>query len=556
MNIAHLKKYCENSRSAVFVVLLAIYTVLGVLMLEYYRYEGLQANSIGYFAVALQYAKGNFSNAINGFWPPLISWLLIPFIKLGVTPLLGARIINLVTGLFLLIGVRALSYRFEITERLRNIILFSFIPIVLSYTTLIFPDLLLLCILVFYLSIIFNSKYPDRVYYGVLCGLLGAIAYFSKHYAFPFFISHFLLLNILHYLRNTTEATKKNVLRNAIVGIALFSLISGVWVAMISSKYNYFTIGTAGRYNLALVSSEMQGNPKLRGQQTSDPVYYAGLLKPSYETALSAWDDPTLVEVKPQTEARGNFKYRVKHMFKNSYRIIQIFVNFFSFLSISIIIAYILFCIRPFHKLILRGDILYPLVTMGLYSAGYTPFIIYFDNIRYFWIDNVLLLLMGGQVLTVLFRSEFFDNNIKKNLLITFFVLSFVILPVRDIIQKNTRGEENYTLFRKLESEYNIQGNIASNDKWGYTLELVYHQNLNRLNNRSYYYGMPKKNQSNKDLLNELRTHNIDYYFVWSERLSETRTEDSEGKTRFLHKYKDITKGKISGLKIYSLKSE
>ncbi len=362
-----------------FILTLVVYLILGVFILRYYQYEGLQANSIGYFSVALQYADGNFIDAINGFWPPLISWLLIPFIKLGLTPLLAARILNLVTGCFLLIGIKKLSYRFEISKGLRNIILFSFVPIVLSYTTLIFPDLLLLCVLVYYLNIVFKSEYPDSIYNGVLSGVLGAIAYFSKSYAFPFFIAHFLLLNILHYLRSSVRARRINVLRNAVAGFVLFGLISGVWVGLISGKYDYFTIGTAGKYNLALVSSEIEGTPSELGeQQTSDPVYYAGLLKPSYKTALSAWDDPSFVEIESlgQTKLFGDLKRQVKHVIKNSYRIIQIFVKFFSFLSIPIIIVYILFCIQPFNKLILRGDILYPLVTIGLYSAGYTPFII------------------------------------------------------------------------------------------------------------------------------------------------------------------------------------
>lgn len=538
----------ENNNKKIFTLnftlLLVLYFVSGIFVLRYYKYEGLNANTIGYFMVAMEYAKGNFTDAINGFWPPLISWLLIPFIKLGITPLLAARILNLITGGVLLIGVRVLSYRFDIAENMRSIILISFIPIVLSYTTLIFPDLLVLSILIYYLNIVFNSKYPDSIYNGVLCGLLGALAYFSKHYAFPFFIVHFLLFNMLHYLRSSTKVEKKNLLRNAFAGITLFSIICGIWIFFISSKYNHFTIGTAGDYNLAIVSPEVQGDPEFGGQQKSDPVYYAGLLKPPYKTALSAWDDPTYVSEKflGKTEFWGNFKYLVKHIFKNTYRIIQIFLRFFSFLSIPVIIVYILLCIQPYNKLILQGDILYPLVTMVLYSAGYTPFVVYFDNIRYFWIENVLLLLMGGQVLTVLFRNEFFNNNIRKNVLVLFFVLSFIIIPLRDIIQKPVRGERLYSLFKKLESQYDIRDNIASNDKWGDTLQLTYYFNFDKkeIDDRVYYYGMPRKNQNNQALLKELKDNNIDYYFVW-------------GEASFLKEYKDISEGKLEGLKIYSL---
>jgi len=524
-----------------FIVLLVIYLILAILLQWYYGREGLNANTIGYFTVALEYARGNFSNAINGFWPPLISWLLVPAIKVGLNPTIATRILNIFTGLLILVGIKKLSHKFDISVGIRNIILISSVPIILNYITFLFPDMLALCFSIFYLDIIFNKDYPKKTYKGILCGILGALGYFSKGYAFPFFIVHFFTINVLHYLRDIVKTERINVLRNAIVGFLAFFIISSIWIYLISSKYNHFTFATAGDYMSKLLGPDIGATYEFDSPQSDDPVYYAGLFKPPYATALSTWDDPTYVSINFLGNVRklsNSPKYLLKRMFVNSIRVIKIiFVRYFSFLSIPIIIGYILFCIQPPAKLLTRGDVLYPLATVFLYSAGLTPFVVHIDNLRYFWLDNILLLLMGGQILTVLFHNEFFDNA-RKSILSIFFILSFIVVPIGNTIHKPDRVEKNYTLFKKI-AEYNIHGNIASNDNWSDTLQIIYFLKLYK-NDGIQYYGVPKKGQS-EDLLNELRANNINYYIVYG------------NDPNFPSDYEEITGGKVSGLKIYKL---
>lgn len=529
-----------------FLMLIGVYFIAGIFLAGADRYEGLNANTIGYFTSAYEYAKGNFKDAVNGFWPPLIPWLAALFIKFGITPLTATKIVNLFTGFFLILGVRSLSYRFDISTGIRNILLFSLVPIVLSYTTIVFSDLLFLCLLVFYLNIVFGEEYSDRLKNGVYCGILGAIAYFAKHSAFPFFVVHFSLMNMLHYFRKTTGADRKNILRTAIAGLVVFCVISSVWVAAISIKYNYFTLGTVGDYVVRLIGPENKAVPEFYETEADDPPYWAGLLKPSYayETALSAWDDPTNVSKKyvmGRATLWSDPEYLAKNTVKNIFKIIQIiFVKFFSFLSIPIILIYFLFCLQPLKKLILRSDILYPLITLMLYSMGLTLFIVHLDNVRYFWLDNILLLLMAGQILTVLFRNEFFSNNSRRNILTGVVILSFLYSPVTIVFQKPARGKKLYALAKELKENYNIQGNIATNARWGDTLQVAYNLKYN-FNTPIYDYGMTQKGQSDEAVLNELKAHNITYFFVWGE---------SSG----FFNYKDITDGRVPDLKIYYIK--
>lgn len=95
-----------------------------------------------------------------------------------------------------------------------------YVPIVLFFTLRSSPvGLILLCFLVYYLYFIFSPEYSFKSYYGALCGLLGTLAYLTKSYALSFFIVHFILFNILHYLK---QKNKRNILRNLFLGLAVF----------------------------------------------------------------------------------------------------------------------------------------------------------------------------------------------------------------------------------------------------------------------------------------------------------------------------------------------
>ncbi|MBI4847187.1 MAG: hypothetical protein HY808_01230 [Nitrospirae bacterium] len=532
----------ENSRAIGskkgFAALLIIYLIVGIILAFYYKYEGLHSDAVAYFSIAHKYSNGDYADAVNGFWSPLFSWLLVPFIKAGLNPLHAARILNLISGFFLLTGIRSLSYSFDISDRLRVVMLITAVPVILSYTTIIFPDMILLCLLVYYLAIIFRADYPGKISNGIISGVIGATAYFSKNYAFPFFISHFTLFSIFHYIKNKTGAERAGVLKNGVAGMLVFALLSGFWIFAISSKYGHFAVGTAGSYNFSQIGPEL---PQMSEQP--EPVLFMGLIEPSNKTAVSIMEDPTYMKVQSWSpfQSQRYFMHFAKHVLNNIYNIAFVF-NKFSLLSGVIIIAYVILIFyygRMFHN----TELLYPLSTLILFSAGYTPFIIDVNNERYIWLANILLLLMCGHLLTKLFSTGSFISGLWRNILMFIFILSFLKLPLGVISEKPDRGERNLGLFSGIESVYDLHGRIASNDRWGDTLQIVYYKNMR--DNRSQYLGMPKKGQSDDALLNELKVYDIDYYLVW---------ENEAALPEFLMNKKDITGGGVPGLRVYSLK--
>lgn len=379
------------------------------------------------------------------------------------------------------------------------------------------------------LYFIFNPEYSFKPHYGIICGLIGALAYLTKSYAFTFFIAHFILFNIFHYLKEMKN--KKIIIKNLILGLIIFFVISGSWSAIISFKYDKITFGTSGKYNHDLVGP-IQVNYGI-------PIWN-GFMEPSTKNAISAWEDPSYHKLKSWSsfESYESFKYQISIIKDNIFKTIE-FYKEFSYFSLIILIFYILMLIRPFKDLISNShEILFPLITILLYTAGYLFIVI---NSRYLIMGYILLILMGGYILNLIFNNNKKFTQIKKYLLLTFFIISIITVQLTSL-EAALGDEKNTRILITDLSHYNIKGNIASNNNYETSLKLCYFMN-------SQYYGTSQKNWnpiSDEELEKNLKIYNIDYYFVWGNSTNED----------LLSKYKEVSGGKIQGLRIYSIKNQ
>lgn len=503
------------------VIILVLYLVLGLALLGYYQYQ-INPDGVGYIQTAWKYLSGDFYGAVNAYWGPLLSWLLIPFLYFNQNPdyaLYSAKILSLILGFFTIMGVRQLSYRFELDETVRTAVLLMMVPVIIYFAlSVVTPDLLVACVLVYYLSIIFNPKYPDKLSNGLVCGALGAVAFFAKSFLFPFFIAQFLVLNLLHY-HYRGDYPWIRITRNMLMGFLVFLLISGVWIGLISSKEGELTFGTSGGYNHALVGPESSGFPQ----------FYQGLSAPGeidQQKALKEWSP---------FESWSNFTFQLRLIWNNLWQTISIY-QFFSCLSVLIILSSLFLLLRPFKKFTGKGDrriIIFSLITLLIYSGGYLPVLV---EDRYLWPMYLLLMLMGGLLISLTFKNlpAWKTNyvNILKGVIIILFALSFILMPVNFLNTNIDTGKDIYALSDTLKTQYGVQGNIATNDR------LIDAQFLSfYLNTTSF--GQSKRDISDAELQLQLEKYRIDYYLVWG------------NSTPHLTSYKEITGGKIRDLKIY-----
>jgi len=533
-----MKKHVSKTN---ILILFAIILVYSILCLTKYQYVRFTADSMLYFSLAEKYLTGNFQDALNGYWGPLLAWLIVPFLYIGFSDVFTINVLDLIFGILTITGTWILSFRFEISERIRSVLLLCLLPIVIKFSIVQPMDFLLLCILIIYLGIIFNSDYPKKMSSGVVSGFLGSLAYFTKAYAFPFFIVHFLIMNIFHYFEKTLNEDKRKVLRNVVAGFIVFFLISGAWISIISNKYGHFTFSTMRDTNFNAPGPEVQGS----GLEFGVPVFTEGFFEPPNDTAFVVWEDPSYLRGKPWSawQSPAHFKHFIKLTLKNIAEGLQIFEGFTT-LSVSILLACILLLrMKSFREILSQRLLLYPLFTVILFSGGYILF--HFEE-RYVWLVNILLLLMGGHLLTLLFKIDFLGSGLRRNILIVVFVISFVFTPSRFIFQASNGSIDQYMHGVSVDlKSYGIRGNIASNreygshDAWHKTFRLAYWLN-------SRYYGQAREGIEDDALKSELSKYEIDYYFLWG---------DGASIPQFFTKYNEVTGGEIPGLKVYSLKS-
>jgi len=191
----------KNLRITAPFYLIAASVAAGIFLVPFYRYA-IDPDGICYISIAQKYLRGEISDAVNACWGPLYSWLQIPLLFLGIEPLFAVKILGVMIGAVSLAGFIALSSTFEINRRLRTILQAAAVPVIMNYSfTLIIADLLVLSIVMWYCSVIFDPGYPfsgNRS--GIACGILGALAYYAKSYAFPFFAVHFSIMNGIHFI--------------------------------------------------------------------------------------------------------------------------------------------------------------------------------------------------------------------------------------------------------------------------------------------------------------------------------------------------------------------
>jgi hypothetical protein len=68
----------------------------------------VNSDVVSYLRTAQHYLDGNMGLAVNGYWGPLFSWLLVPCLALGAAPLTAARIVMGVSSIVFLFGAARL----------------------------------------------------------------------------------------------------------------------------------------------------------------------------------------------------------------------------------------------------------------------------------------------------------------------------------------------------------------------------------------------------------------------------------------------------------------
>ncbi len=504
-------------------------------------------DTIQYISIAEKWRHGDLSNAINGYWGPLISWLLIPFLVFISDALLAFKILQIFIGAFVLLVLNRLIRNLGLSMTLHVFLNFLFAILISTYalqnST---PDLLLVLLFILYLNnLLFKPKQHLQH------GLLGGLMFLCKSYALPFFLIHILIFYMLRSFQGQKEV------KNFFKMMTVFLLISASWIILLTNKYGELTISKSGTYNMSLQGPELW-NP----ERKMHPTIFEGLFPPANETASSAWEDPSLYPIKKWNPLSTAYD-RDHYLFIIKNNILSFYYGHIK-RQTGVIVLLLLLIYFFYHlkkKLAINPDITFLLITAFIYTGGY---MLIFPMNRYLWPVSIIMIILIfiiadefirfkgkwrllGLLSIVISSLLIFKRSVKEMIFVDDKELSFVTAKAfltnpnaeLKLIYSEKLAYNDLTNQHKLNFlKHKRVASISLGDSYVHSTILAFQNEFN-------YYGELSDSLIQIGFADQLNTYEIDYLLM-----SDPVTQPGE----FLSKEpKLILHDEETGLRIYDL---
>jgi hypothetical protein len=525
-------------------ILLIAFLVQGFSILSGYRYQ-MNPDGVSYLTIAKQYLHGHWWDAVNAYWSPLYSWLLVPLLGVGVEPLLATKVLALFIGTGILATAWWLGANLGMSRDMRVLALITLMPILYYFGMFVTtPDLLMSGALLLYLAQTTSPRWGMRWHSGLATGALGGLAYLAKAYALPVVAAHLAIVGLISILAprlrrvETSEdlaPSRGRLVAHLLVSVAVMGMICGAWGMVLGAKYGSFTFGSTGRFNLAW-----------NGPKFSQPAHGHGLVAPPNDTGTSAWDDATVLTY-PEWNPRGTPEEREhfrKHRQRNWEHIKKISLGFTDLLWAIVILGAMLAASGAEPSSRRPGMIV--LIALVIYPAGY--YLLHVEQ-RFMSFVCLALLMIGGFIVASCARA-FGVDPVRRFAVMALLCASFLYNPnwkpetepLRMALGRwsiarlwNNTAE----IIRQAELLAGVvppRSRIASAGDWGRSLYLAFLLDLR-------YHGEVKPRGSNAEIEAQLKEHEIEYFWVWGD----------PNRFAFLRTREPLPFNQIPNLRIYPL---
>ncbi len=426
----------------------------------------LNPDALSYFSIASKYAHGDLKHAINGYWSPLLSWLLVPAVWLHMNLVVATKLINALVAIALIVITYTYLLRRSVSRSIiypTCIILADLLAewVVYQVST---PDLLeALGLVVFALCLSRFMRKPSRNL-GYLLGAVGAFMYFAKGFGFYLFIGTVVLAAIWEWWNDRKHNVKIVIKRYAPVAIVFATLVLP-FVAVISIKYHQPTINNAGTFDWNVYGIHGQG---------TQPIDNYGPLAPPNPTAISAWEDPTFLASKRADwspfESRAAATYFFKKLWwPNFNAIFSIFRGFGAYVSF----AFIILIIGCFRRGIYQDDSLIFTTILVVAIAAYS---LIFIDARYLWGEAVLALIATAMFLSNLYKRKLFTQ--LQIIVAAVIICGIMVLgTIQALIGSRHLGKDEYDVATSLQVFLPAGSHIMS-DQFAKTFPICYQLHL------------------------------------------------------------------------------
>lgn len=275
---AKLSVECPGAESAVpqphalpwLALICVLYVCALIAILPQCRYQ-VNPDALPYLRLAEYWAEGNFKQAVNGYWSPLLPWALVPFVWLQVDLFWASKVVTGVAGLVLAMATYWFARRMGLMASTALAASATAAAMGLQYaTTIITPDMLLAAMLALYLALAVDGEVLSRPRSAFVCGLVGGAAFLAKAYALPFVLAHYGVSALLRRLTGRLEPRPRAL---AIAcWFAGLAVLAAPWIAALTSKYGHFTVSTTASIAHAIIAPDhtygTRSNPGFRAIPT------------------------------------------------------------------------------------------------------------------------------------------------------------------------------------------------------------------------------------------------------------------------------------------------
>jgi GT2 family glycosyltransferase len=260
------------------------FLAVGAALLPAYRHE-VHVDGLSYLRIAQYYAAGDLAAAVNPYWGPLYSWLVVPYLWLGLDPLLASKAVQLSIGAGTVLAIRRLCLACGLRTATADGMALATIPLVVHLVYLnVFADLLVALLLLAFCVELIRRDEAAPVRGAALAGGWGGLAFLAKPYALAVVVVSVLAVAALRVAAGRGSPARPAVgpPRLAAVTLAAAAAVVAPWVVALSLAEGRPTVSHSVGYNLAVIAPGSAGVPLA-----------TGLVEPPAEGALFAWEEPS-----------------------------------------------------------------------------------------------------------------------------------------------------------------------------------------------------------------------------------------------------------------------
>ncbi len=507
-----------------FLFVSVFYLFAAAIIFPYVRWYADNPDTFQYLAIASKYLSGDWLYAVNGYWSPMISWLLIIPLFFINDQLFAFKILQVLIGLFTIWQWTKLLDKTSIQKSRKNILAYVLIPFVLVYALLnATPDLLFMGLLLMLINQILSEDIFTNANRSIQAGITGALLYLTKGFGFPFFIALTLIIILFEWCR---KEKNKIVWTNVFRLYVMFFIICCVWIIALSLHYGHFTISEAASFNMSRDAAP------LPGRSAGLPVLNKGLYSPLAHS-YSAWETPGEYVSKERVTLFNSKSDYLKIIKRN---LLSIYYFDFSHQAgfLFLFLLFLFLFLKGIKELFKERWRMILLIFIFLFYGGYTLILV---HSRYTWINSLLMLILSAYFI----QTIFYKRSLKyiSTILFVLIILLSVKRPVKEILFSSDSDYPVHWVFNSLKhpfvtmwifyrSDIELQrvikdvkakkilkGNIASlkikgldRDPYSRSLQIVQ-------NSGGRYYGQLDNEMEIKLQEDELKKMSIDYLITW-----------------------------------------